>query len=97
MDLGSTIHWGAISLLLFMRNRKEKGGGRTQSSGEQLPYCFFTRNRKEKGGGRTQSSREQFRLVYTNIHIYINVNGTLALVTIYNTMLLIGPFGTLDR
>ena len=30
---------GVISLLFSIRNHKEKGGGRIQSSPGQLPYC----------------------------------------------------------
>ena len=31
---------GAISLLFFISNRKEKGGGRILGSREGFPYCF---------------------------------------------------------
>ena len=31
---------GGNFLMNLIRNSKEKGGGRTQSSGEQFPYCF---------------------------------------------------------
>ena len=45
---------GAISLLLLIRNNKEKVGGTVQSSLEQFPI----RLNKEKVGERVQRSRE---------------------------------------
>ena len=45
---------GGNFLMNLIRNSKEKGGGRTQSSGEQFPYCFSQEivRKREEGGPR---------------------------------------------
>ena len=53
-----------ISLLLSIRNRKEKGGGRIRSSQEQLPYYFKQKieRKKEAGGSNAPGRRSPYVL-----------------------------------